>query len=171
MGCICSKGANVNKHEAKNELERSKSPTQLTLPVEVLVKGNISSAVHSRSSVLQSGYVKAQHVEQNPKEKIIERPSSGHQRFLISGSARGRGKQTLVPSITRLPRGEAVAAGWPPWLTSVAGEAIEGWSPRSADSYEKLKKVRFLLTLVWVCTQHWFANVIILIRADRARDV
>ncbi|XP_042036706.1 probable serine/threonine-protein kinase At1g54610 [Salvia splendens] len=145
MGCICSKGANVNKHvgeyEATKELERSKSPTQLTLPVEVLVKGNNGSAVHSRSSVkssLQSGYVKAQHVEQNPKEKIIERPSSGHQR---SGSARGRGKQAPVPSITRLPRGEAVAAGWPPWLTSVAGEAVEGWSPRSVDSYEKLKKI------------------------------
>lgn len=36
---------------------------------------------------------------------------------------------------------EQVAAGWPSWLTSVAGEAIQGWIPRRADSFEKLEKV------------------------------
>lgn len=43
-----------------------------------------------------------------------------------------------------MPRGakaEQVAAGWPSWLASVAGEAIHGWTPRSPDSYEKLNKV------------------------------
>ena len=37
--------------------------------------------------------------------------------------------------------GEYVAAGWPTWLSSVAGEAIRGWIPRRADSFEKLDKV------------------------------
>ena len=37
-----------------------------------------------------------------------------------------------------------VAAGWPAWLTSVAGEAVRGWVPRRADSFEKLEKARFL---------------------------
>ncbi|KAJ0250445.1 putative cell division-related protein [Hirschfeldia incana] len=36
---------------------------------------------------------------------------------------------------------EYVAAGWPPWLASVAGEAIKGWVPRRADSFEKLDKI------------------------------
>ncbi|CAH8361777.1 unnamed protein product [Eruca vesicaria subsp. sativa] len=36
---------------------------------------------------------------------------------------------------------EYVAAGWPPWLASVAGEAIKGWIPRRADSFEKLDKI------------------------------
>ncbi|EPS67441.1 hypothetical protein M569_07335, partial [Genlisea aurea] len=36
---------------------------------------------------------------------------------------------------------ELAAAGWPTWLTSVAGEAIKGWPPRSADSYQKLNKI------------------------------
>ena len=40
--------------------------------------------------------------------------------------------------------GEQVAAGWPSWLASVAGEAICGWVPRKADSFEKLDKVCFL---------------------------
>jgi len=36
---------------------------------------------------------------------------------------------------------EQNAAGWPPWFTSVAGEAIQGWVPLKADSYERLDKV------------------------------
>ncbi|KAL0375919.1 UNVERIFIED_CONTAM: putative serine/threonine-protein kinase [Sesamum calycinum] len=37
--------------------------------------------------------------------------------------------------------GAQVVAGWPSWLTSVAGEAIKGWIPRKADSFEKLDKI------------------------------
>lgn len=37
--------------------------------------------------------------------------------------------------------GEQVAAGWPSWLSKVAGEAINGLTPRRADSFEKLDKV------------------------------
>lgn len=31
--------------------------------------------------------------------------------------------------------------GWPPWLLAVAGEAIQGWTPRRANAFEKLAKV------------------------------
>ncbi|WOK92317.1 hypothetical protein Cni_G01008 [Canna indica] len=37
--------------------------------------------------------------------------------------------------------GEQIAAGWPSWLSAVAGEAIQGWVPLKADSYEKLEKI------------------------------
>ncbi|XP_020114067.1 probable serine/threonine-protein kinase At1g54610 [Ananas comosus] len=37
--------------------------------------------------------------------------------------------------------GEQVAAGWPAWLVDVAGDAIKGWTPRRADSFEKLNKI------------------------------
>ncbi|KAI3685060.1 hypothetical protein L6452_34293 [Arctium lappa] len=36
---------------------------------------------------------------------------------------------------------EQVAAGWPAWLSAVAGEAIHGWVPLRAESFEKLEKV------------------------------
>lgn len=36
---------------------------------------------------------------------------------------------------------EQVAAGWPSWLIAAAGEAIYGWVPLKADSYEKLEKI------------------------------
>ncbi|KAJ6312885.1 hypothetical protein OIU77_014415 [Salix suchowensis] len=43
-------------------------------------------------------------------------------------------------SIPKATKGEQVAAGWPSWLATVAGEAIKGWLPRRADSFEKLDK-------------------------------
>ncbi|KAL7143334.1 hypothetical protein ABFS83_08G184800 [Erythranthe nasuta] len=43
--------------------------------------------------------------------------------------------------VPRASEGEQVAAGWPPWLAAVAGEAIKGWLPRRADSFEKLDKI------------------------------
>lgn len=48
------------------------------------------------------------------------------------------------PRLSNLPKhaeGEQVAAGWPAWLSAVAGEAIKGWIPRRADSFEKLDKI------------------------------
>ncbi|KAJ8774895.1 hypothetical protein K2173_019899 [Erythroxylum novogranatense] len=36
---------------------------------------------------------------------------------------------------------EYVNAGWPSWLTAVAGEVIQGWVPLHADAYEKLEKI------------------------------
>lgn len=36
---------------------------------------------------------------------------------------------------------EHVAAGWPAWLSAVAGEAIVGWVPQKSDSFERYEKV------------------------------
>ena len=44
-------------------------------------------------------------------------------------------------SLPKSVQGEQVAAGWPAWLSAVAGEAIQGWVPLKADSFEKLEKV------------------------------
>jgi hypothetical protein len=48
------------------------------------------------------------------------------------------------PRIRDVPngvQGEHVVAGWPRWLTEVAAEAVRGWQPRRAESFEKLDKV------------------------------
>ncbi|XP_041004431.1 protein IMPAIRED IN BABA-INDUCED STERILITY 1-like [Juglans microcarpa x Juglans regia] len=41
----------------------------------------------------------------------------------------------------RYVQAEQTAAGWPTWLSSVAGDAIIGWVPLRADSFEKLEKI------------------------------
>lgn len=46
--------------------------------------------------------------------------------------------------LRRIPRaveGEQIAAGWPAWLAAVGGEAINGWVPRRADTFEIIDKV------------------------------
>ncbi|CAN1123714.1 Probable serine/threonine-protein kinase At1g54610 [Linum perenne] len=48
------------------------------------------------------------------------------------------------PAWGRVPKdleAEQVAAGWPSWLVSVAGESIKGWVPRKASSFEKLDRI------------------------------
>ncbi|CAN0915070.1 Probable serine/threonine-protein kinase At1g54610 [Linum grandiflorum] len=48
------------------------------------------------------------------------------------------------PAWGRVPKNleaEQVAAGWPAWLVSVAGESIKGWVPRRASSFEKLDRI------------------------------
>ncbi|CAL9043496.1 unnamed protein product [Musa banksii] len=44
-------------------------------------------------------------------------------------------------NLNRSSEGEQIAAGWPAWLSAVAGEAIQGWVPLKADSFEKLEKI------------------------------
>ncbi|GMH25544.1 hypothetical protein Nepgr_027387 [Nepenthes gracilis] len=50
-------------------------------------------------------------------------------------------RHLAMGNIPKATEGEQVAAGWPPWLAAVAGEAIKGWVPRRADSFEKLDKI------------------------------
>ncbi|XP_057960698.1 probable serine/threonine-protein kinase At1g54610 [Malania oleifera] len=63
------------------------------------------------------------------------------------GSRRPRGDRRRSRTNLRsgnLPKhlhGEQVAAGWPSWLSAVAGEAINGWIPRRADTFEKIDKI------------------------------
>lgn len=50
-------------------------------------------------------------------------------------------KIARINSVSNGEKGAQVMAGWPSWLAAVAGEAINGWIPRKADSFEKLEKV------------------------------
>ncbi|RWW33029.1 hypothetical protein BHE74_00014993 [Ensete ventricosum] len=59
-----------------------------------------------------------------------------------------RRRQRPEPRLSNPPghvHGELVAAGWPSWLSNVAGEAIKGWTPRRADTFEKIDKASFHL--------------------------
>ncbi|XP_020704518.1 protein IMPAIRED IN BABA-INDUCED STERILITY 1 isoform X1 [Dendrobium catenatum] len=46
-----------------------------------------------------------------------------------------------VENLHKHIEGEQAAAGWPRWLTAVAGEAIHGWVPLKAENFEKLDKI------------------------------
>ena len=48
---------------------------------------------------------------------------------------------TQLGNTRRCVEGEQAAAGWPSWLSAVAAEAVQGWVPLRAESFEKLEKV------------------------------
>jgi hypothetical protein len=79
---------------------------------------------------------------------LIDKQGNGSVRVHGDNFERKKEKMEYVvaqhPGIGSVPKameGEHVAAGWPSWLAAVAGEAIKGWLPRRADSFEKLDKV------------------------------
>lgn len=65
----------------------------------------------------------------------------------VEGDKKPRGERRRSrpnPRLSNPPkhlRGEQVAAGWPPWLSAVCGEALNGWIPRRADTFEKIDKI------------------------------
>ncbi|WVZ56931.1 hypothetical protein U9M48_007395 [Paspalum notatum var. saurae] len=74
---------------------------------------------------------------ERPPAPPAEKPPRRERR---SRSSRGGGAPA-PGSFANRARGEQVAAGWPAWLSAVAGEAINGWTPRRADSFEKIDKI------------------------------
>ncbi|KAF3682741.1 putative serine/threonine-protein kinase [Capsicum annuum] len=59
-------------------------------------------------------------------------------------SSNGCGSESVsfrLGNLQKYVEGEQVAAGWPAWLSAVAGEAIQGWVPLRAESFEKLEKI------------------------------
>lgn len=99
----------------------------------------ISNSVNNYATVTS---VVAEEVER--VELVTDRVGGGDvlQKRATLGSEGGRTESKM--RILDVPNGfvgEHVAAGWPSWLTAVAGEAVKGWLPRKASSFEMLNKV------------------------------
>ncbi|KAJ6291658.1 hypothetical protein OIU76_023693 [Salix suchowensis] len=143
MGSICSKGAaeedvNINKNERQVEVD--KFSVQLVAPAisnkeEILVdvrrvlNGNAGNVIVS----VEKGERKTKVDDEKKKKK-------GHHRSVAMD----------LKSIDDQPRPGAEREAWPKWLEAAAGEAVKGWLPRRADSFEKLDKVQ-LAKLIFSC--------------------
>lgn len=74
--------------------------------------------------------------EEAPPPKEDKKPSKGDRRRSTKPNPR-------LSNPSKHWRGEQVAAGWPSWLSDACGEALNGWVPRKADTFEKIDKVFF----------------------------
>lgn len=150
MGCICSKGAaedeedvSYNRQKA-NEYWNKSSSVQLIAPLPSNKDDFSHKAVDGSSGGGRraSGLIVPIDDSHDGKTVIVERPPSRSQRGRrVSDNGKGGGGGLVISKVPRSAEAELIAAGWPYWLTSVAGEAIKGWIPRRADSFEKLDKV------------------------------
>ncbi|XP_010689018.2 probable serine/threonine-protein kinase At1g54610 [Beta vulgaris subsp. vulgaris] len=87
-------------------------------------------------------------IRSNSKTSLIDRKASSSIRLCEDRSEKSRVKpedvlahQSDIKLVPKAREGEQVAAGWPSWLATAAGEAITGWIPRRADTFEKLDKI------------------------------
>lgn len=138
MGCTCCKPSAIeDSRESPRERYSSKTSSDLRVP-------------RVTSSRREEGYkVKCQAESNDGRQILIDKHFNGSARLQGENFERKREKTEFVvsanhPALGSIPKateGEQVAAGWPPWLAAVAGEAIRGWVPRRADSFEKLDKI------------------------------
>ncbi|PPR88447.1 hypothetical protein GOBAR_AA32242 [Gossypium barbadense] len=131
MGCITS------KHGGGRPVTDS--------PVPVVRKNGHGFTLSSSSSKHQSGRLEVDKDDEKLDEngKIINpKKSRDLRKSKRDGSGRKSGSFSLKLGFSqRFVEAEQVAAGWPAWLSSAAGEAVHGWVPLQADAFEKLDKI------------------------------
>lgn len=153
MGCICSKGSK-DENQVKKERVSKKSSKRFVsssrkdeLLVDVDNGGNdattrLISEEHAEKSAGSTPAL----WDQGQKKPIVSDktvvPHMQRRATMDAGEREGKPQMCRVFSTRNGIDGAQVVAGWPSWLTAVAGEAIKGWVPRKADSFEKLDKVQ-----------------------------
>ncbi|KAK3200488.1 hypothetical protein Dsin_023903 [Dipteronia sinensis] len=130
MGCV------FGKEISSNIVSESKEERNLSLE---------SNSRKKQDNVLEkkiddSDVVVVQKDETTRKEEEEEEKSVDGEKKLKGERRRSR-PNTRLSNPPKHLRGEQVTAGWPPWLTAVCGEALNGWIPRRADTFEKIEKI------------------------------
>ena len=170
MGCACSKKAVVDDDPLPNlsaKVSRQSSARYLCASIQHNISQPLSgllTAVKDNEEKVRVQYNHHHHYQQQqqqqhihlnnqrqPQDQLIKpKYNAQHSDLARTVSSRRRAREaererTASENIRNIPKhneGEQVAAGWPAWLSAVAGEAIKGWIPRRADSFEKLDKVQ-----------------------------
>lgn len=157
MGCICSKNSsdkdNVDEYEKEKEKEKesNKSSVQLVAPAVSTAQLDGSTNGSGPRMAKSSSQVIREFVKDNKSNKnhLDAATRSQHQRCNTMSGGVGERKPLMsrILSVQNFA-GEHVDADWPVWLSLVAAEAIKGWVPRRADSFEKLDQVSFKISLL-----------------------
>ncbi|KAM7280300.1 hypothetical protein ACFE04_007434 [Oxalis oulophora] len=138
MGCVCGKPSAIeDSKDSPRERLSNKAPSDL----------RVSRATSSRRE--EAYRQKDRYDSDNGRAIVIDKQVNGSARIHGGNFERKREKTEYsvvmqhpgMGSIPKATEGEHIAAGWPAWLAGVAGEAIRGWLPRRADSFEKLDKI------------------------------
>lgn len=157
---MCSKGISANEYSEKESKRSSKhflgSSRRDEVAVEVdngsneatarlISEGNRENTASSGQTPWDEGERKSVVYEQRPVVQV--QPLVQLSQKPAKTETKGNGEIHHQPEICRTFSvangfdGAQEAAGWPSWLTAVAGEAIKGWLLRRADSFDKLDKV------------------------------
>lgn len=145
MGCVCSKGFFPHEYVAASHL-RDKA-----------FKGNkhkkrLGASLRREEAVVEGdggGNDSTARLITNPPTEIAGSTTilwdEGEKKVLNEKPGKPQlqveTRVSRIGSLVNGERGAQVVAGWPSWLSAVAGEAINGWVPRKAESFQKLDKI------------------------------
>ncbi|XP_050128949.1 probable serine/threonine-protein kinase At1g09600 [Malus sylvestris] len=142
MGCICSKGRSANQYVSENHRrDKEQKSNKSSKRSEAAVGADATARLITNPRTEDNaGSTPISSDEGEKKMVVAEKPTKP---FMEGGASGGKlpSGLTRITSVTNGERGAQVIAGWPSWLTAVAGEAISGWVPLKADSFEKLEKI------------------------------
>ncbi|KAI3958637.1 hypothetical protein MKW98_030302 [Papaver atlanticum] len=125
MGCVLCKRSSESNNGS------SKKPNEVVLVVEEEGRNTNTS-----SDVVVNGggnVIRVNKENSNNSINRSERKKLGDNQTVVIE----RLKQPKINHHSTLK----VQHGWPSWLSAVAGDAIQGWIPRRADTFEKLDKI------------------------------
>ncbi|KAK4254473.1 hypothetical protein QN277_009851 [Acacia crassicarpa] len=134
MGCLCSRGIHSHDYVGENHVQKTKKSSK------GMSRRDQRHAMQEECS--GSNDVNTRLISSDESENNVGttgKPGSSESRSIEEGPSR----MMMLNRIGSL-RGEGgaqVLAGWPSWLSAVAGEAISGWIPRRSESFEKLEKI------------------------------
>ncbi|KAI9107289.1 hypothetical protein K1719_021677 [Acacia pycnantha] len=135
MGCLCSRGTHSHDYVGENHVQKTKKSSKGTSRRD---QRHTMQEECSGSNDVNTRLISSDESENNVG--TTGKPGSSQSRSIEEGPSR----MTMLNRIGSLRRGERgaqVLAGWPSWLSAVAGEAISGWIPRRSESFEKLEKI------------------------------
>ncbi|CAD5172314.1 unnamed protein product [Musa acuminata subsp. malaccensis] len=129
MGCVVAKEASPPPTTASLDRRRRGQKKQPAGPTPAASGRKAQDSLPGAESATDApdAGVRKEETERSPGERRLRRR-----------------RQRPDPRLSNPPghvRGEQVAAGWPAWLSHAAGEAIKGWTPRRADTFEKIDKI------------------------------
>lgn len=140
MGCVFGKEVSSSERGSANVAGkgRSKREERDSGRKEKVAAGSVNNS-EGEAVAGGGGGAEVQAPNGHDKKEEKKEESARH--------TRERRRSRPNPRLSNPPKnihGEQVAAGWPSWLSAVAGEAINGWTPRRADSFVKIDKVNWL---------------------------
>ncbi|CAN1174476.1 Probable serine/threonine-protein kinase At1g09600 [Linum perenne] len=139
MGCICSKGGQqsngsyVGSNDGKTSKGKSKKSSK-RLVSKRDQDTETDEEYENVCSIINQGKDDHDAGRSNSPSAIHDHDDKKSKSKMSSTGIRSM-------AVANGEKGAQVVAGWPSWLTAVAGEAINGWIPRRLDSFEKLEKI------------------------------
>ncbi|KAL4318737.1 hypothetical protein GQ457_18G020610 [Hibiscus cannabinus] len=164
MGCICSKGgraddyvenspgkrdkAHRNSRKSSKKLSVSFKRDNVAVESETDATARLISDQQPNNSAISGPSSSSEDEEKKAESAVVEMskrtPPQLQMHSAMESEARGgqgQPRMSRIMNATGGERGAQVVAGWPSWIAAVAGEAINGWIPRKAESFEKLEKI------------------------------